>query len=231
MISNLHYKIQNCLHSDTCWDLSDGSSRSIDRIKSHLARFGEIVPYKIVVPEREYLATLKGGLDPVVRVAGDSAIQFYFPSYEYKGPNVYALSSHTLSCFSTLKGHCGPFNGECKRGEAIAEVWNTSPIKEMYGAKAVISKEYLALSYGADELALPARRLALMYILDGTGLSFEPDMYADIVGAAVKLFSGNTEAARDWLFKPCLGLGGRPCDTEPGDVMAFINRLEQGSLV
>lgn len=229
MISKLHYDIQKFLIKASESGLDDAEARSVEKLRGILGRVGAVVPYKIVVPEREYLTTLKGGLDPLVRIAGDSAIQFYFPHYGYFGPNVYALSDYTLGWFSGLGKISRPFNGEVEEGEAIVEVWNTSPFKEMHGRKAVLQKEYLVLGFSSDEIDMPGRRLALTYLLNGSDLRFDESLFDELILVAANYFGGDSQMACDWLFKKCLGLGGRPCDCKPEDVIKFIRRLESGT--
>lgn len=59
----------------------------------------------------------------------------------------------------------------------------------------------------------------------------------ELLGAAAELFEGDLDAAREWLHKPALGLGGRrPVDmlattAETEAAMDLIGRLEHGVLV
>jgi len=228
MISKLHYSIQNFLLNASGSDRDDADARSVERFRADIGKVGAVVPYKIVVPEREYLTTLKGEPDPLVRVAGDSAIQFYFPRYGYRGPNVFALSEATLRCFSKLEKISRAFTDKVEEGEAVVEIWNTSPIKDMYGRNAVIMKEYLALGFSGDEINMPGRRLALTFLLSDSYLGFDKGPFDDLILATVNFFDGDSQMACDWLFKKCLGLGGRPCDCRPEDVIKFIRRLENG---
>ncbi|SDI75970.1 hypothetical protein [Pseudomonas panipatensis] len=228
MISKFHYSIRSFLLNASGSDRDDADARSVERFRADIGKVGAVVPYKIIVPEREYLTTLKGEPDPLVRVAGDSAIQFYFPRYGYRGPNVFALSEATLRCFSRLEEISRAFNDEVEEGEAVVEVWNTSPIKEKCRRKAVVLKEYLVLSFSDDEINIPGRRLALTFLLNDSGLRFDAGPFNDLILAAVDFFGGDAEIACDWLFKKCLGLGGRPCDGRPEDVIKFIRRLENG---
>jgi putative toxin-antitoxin system antitoxin component (TIGR02293 family) len=61
--------------------------------------------------------------------------------------------------------------------------------------------------------------------------------FAQVLNAAMNLFEGDLEAARQWMVKPVYGLGNRHPITmlatrvETEDVLSVIGRLEHGVLV
>lgn len=231
MNSKLHYRIQNLLFNEWEWVCNDLGCKSVEKIRSDLAKVGPLIESKLIVSENEYVTTLKGGIDPLVRTAGDSAIQFYFPQYKYSGPNVYAISRYMLGCFSKISNFSRPFDGLLKDGEAVVEVWNTSPVKDMYKEQAVVQKEFLVLGFSSEELYMSARRLALMCVLSDTELCFDRSAFHEVLLRSISIFGGGAQEACEWLFKHCIGLGRRPCDCDPKEVLEFFNRLEHGSML
>ncbi|MEH6387147.1 MULTISPECIES: antitoxin Xre/MbcA/ParS toxin-binding domain-containing protein [Pseudomonas] len=106
---------------------------------------------------------------------------------------------------------------------------------------------YVVYERLADAGGLDIKRLSKVLLISGTTIhrrtksgrfnTLESDkivMFAEVLEAAVNLFEGDKEAARQWMNAPVKGLGGKaPMDmlgtnVEAEAVLDLIGRLEHG---